>query len=58
MNSLKEYSWYDFEKLSKDAKKGFLIRMKPIAERVGRTDLILYNKYAEQFGLERIKPVS
>jgi hypothetical protein len=31
--------------------------MKPIAEKVGRTDLILYNKYAEQFGLPKIKPV-
>ncbi|NLD48461.1 MAG: hypothetical protein GX660_14945 [Clostridiaceae bacterium] len=50
-------SWYNFEKLSEDAKRKFLIRMKPIAERTGRTDLILYNKYAEQFGLPRIKPV-
>lgn len=57
MNNLKENLWYDFEKLSADAKKKFLIRMKPIAERTGRTDLILYNKYAEQFGLPKIKPV-
>ncbi|HEY9059975.1 MAG TPA: hypothetical protein VIO64_05650 [Pseudobacteroides sp.] len=55
---MKENSWYDFEKLSDDAKKIFLIRMKPIAERTGRTDLILYNKYAEQFGLLKIKPFS
>lgn len=56
VNNLNENSWYDFEKLSDDAKKNFLIRMKPIAERTGRTDLILYNKYAEQFGLIKIKP--
>lgn len=57
VNHLKEISWYDFEKLSEDAKKNFLIRMKPIAERLGRTDLILYNKYAEQFGLTKTKPI-
>jgi hypothetical protein len=57
VNNLKENSWYDFEKLPADAKKKFLIRMKPIAEKNGRTDLILYNRYAEQFGLPRIKPV-
>lgn len=56
--NLKENSWYDFEKLSSDEKKKFLIRMKPIAKRTGRMDLILYNKYAEQFGLQRIKPVN
>ena len=54
---MKENSWFDFDKLPEDEKKKFLIRMKPIAERVGRTDLILYNKYAEQFGLTKIKPV-
>jgi hypothetical protein len=57
VSNLKENSWYDFEKLSDDAKKKFLIRMKPIAQRTGRTDLVLYNKYAEHFGLSRIKPV-
>jgi hypothetical protein len=57
VNNLKENSWYGFEKLSEDEKKKFLIHMKPIAEKVGRTDLILYNKYAEQFGLPKIKPV-
>jgi len=57
VNNLNKNSWYNFEKLSEDAKRKFLIRMKPIAERTGRTDLILYNKYAEQFGLPRIKPV-
>lgn len=54
---MKENSWYDFEKLSAEEKEKFLVRMKPIAERLGRTDMILYNKYAEQFGLPRIKPV-
>jgi hypothetical protein len=54
---LKETTWYNFEKLSKEDKKAFLMHIKPIAERVGRTDLILYNKYAEQFGLSKIKPV-
>lgn len=50
-------SWDDFEKLTDDEKKKFLIRIKPIAVRTGRTNLILYNRYAEQFGLQKIKPV-
>ncbi|MCX7749046.1 MAG: hypothetical protein N2645_19475 [Clostridia bacterium] len=54
---MNENTWFDFEKLSDENKKKFLIRIKPIAKRQGRTDLILYNKYAEQFGLQKIKPV-
>ncbi len=55
---MKENDWCNFEKLSDDNKRKFLIRIKPMAKRIGRTDLILYNKYAEQFGLQKIKPIS
>jgi hypothetical protein len=54
---MKPYTWYDFEKLTRIEQKDFLVRIKPIAEKDKRVDLILYNKYAERFGLERIKPV-
>ncbi len=50
---MKAYTWYDFAHLSKNQKTQFLIDIKPDAERNGRVNLILYNKYAEQYGLER-----
>ncbi|MDJ0304812.1 MULTISPECIES: hypothetical protein [Dehalobacter] len=52
---MKPYTWYDFSYLSKKQKLQFLIDIKPAAEKNGRFDLILYNKYAEQFGLDKTK---
>lgn len=51
---MKNYTWYDFGKLSTSAKKQFLIDIKPSAQKRGRFNLLLYNRYAEQFGLEKI----
>ncbi len=52
---MKNYTWYDFGRLSASAKKQFLIDIKPAAQKEGRYSLLLYNRYAEQFGLEKIK---
>ncbi len=52
---MKKYTWYDFGRLSTSAKKQFLIDIKPMAEKEGRRySLLLYNRYAEQFGLKKI----
>jgi len=52
---LKAFTWYDFAYLSKKQKVQFLIDVKPAAEKNGRFDLILYNKYAEQYGLDKTR---
>lgn len=52
---LKTYTWYDFGYMSAKQKVQFLINIKPSAEKNGRFDLILYNKYAEQYGLAKTK---
>lgn len=51
---MKKYTWYDFARLSRNAKKQFLIDIKPSAQKEGRFGLLLYNRYAEEFGLEKI----
>jgi len=51
----KKYTWYDFGRLSTSAKKQFLIDIKPMAQQEARYSLLLYNRYAEQFGLEKIR---
>jgi len=51
---MKNYTWYDFGRLSDSAKKQFLIDIKPSAQKEGSFSLLLYNRYAEQFGLEKI----
>ncbi len=53
---MENYTWYDFGRLSTSAKKQFLIDVKPSAQKEGRFSLLLYNRYAEQFGLEKIRP--
>ena len=55
-SEMKNYTWYDFGRLSTSAKKQFLIDIKPRAEKEGSFNLLLYNRYAEQFGLEKIRP--
>ncbi|GAB6170705.1 hypothetical protein JCM15765_01830 [Paradesulfitobacterium aromaticivorans] len=52
---MKNYTWYDFGRLSTSAKKQFLIDIKPRAQKEGSFNLLLYNRYAEQFGLEKIR---
>lgn len=48
------YTWYDFTKLSPSAKKQFLIDIKPSAQKESKFSFLLYNRYAEHFGLEKI----
>jgi len=50
---LKAHTWYDFAHLSKKQRTQFLIDIKPSAEKNGRVNLILYNKYAEQYGFDK-----
>lgn len=50
---MKNNTWYDFAKLSVSAKKQFLIDIKPSAQKESFS-FLLYNRYAEQFGLEKI----
>lgn len=52
---MKNNTWYSFAKLSKSAKKQFLIDIKASAQKEGRFGLLLYNRYAEEFGLEKIE---
>lgn len=52
---MKAYTWYDFAHLSKKQKVQFLVDIKSAAERNGRVNLVLYNKYAEQYGFEKTK---
>lgn len=53
---MKNYTWYDFGRLSPLAKKQFLIDIKPSAQKDSRFSFLLYNRYAEEFGLEKIRP--
>lgn len=52
---MKVLTWYDFDKLSYSSKKEFLIKIKANLQKDERFSPLIYNKYAKQFGLEKIE---